>query len=214
MRNPQSLVLLLAVGLAVAGCNQPDPASLPDAAEPPATAAVDSVLATPNPAGEPSDAPGNAAPQDPVAKLALDGDGLRIFITANGASRPIPFGIARADALRMLESVQGAPPQDQGENIDCGSTNAVWPDGLTVWFDRDEFVGWSVASAGSPLSTAGGLMLGTTRAELENGASVARIAESSLGEEFTAGDVAGLLDSDAADARVTNLWAGAACIAR
>ena len=75
-------------------------------------------------------------------------------------------------------------------------------------------VGWSLASTGSPLSTAGGLMLGTTRSELENGASVARIAKSSLGEEFTAGDVAGLLDSTAADARVTNLWAGATCIAR
>jgi hypothetical protein len=57
-------------------------------------------------------------------------------------------------------------------------------------------------------------MLGTTRTELENGASVARIAKSSLGEEFTAGDVAGLLDSAAADARVSNLWAGATCIAR
>ena len=75
----------------------------------------------------------------------------------------------------MLESVRGAPPQKQGENIDCGATYATWSDGLTVWFDRGEFVGWSLASTGSPLSTAGGLMLGTTRSELENGASVARM---------------------------------------
>lgn len=215
MRKPQSLLLMLAVGVAVAGCSELGPASPPVVASAPATAAVDSPPATPEAAvGEPSDAPGNAAPQVPVAKLALNGEGLRVFITATGGSRAIPFGIAKADALRMLESVQGAPPQKQGENIDCGATNAIWSDGLTVWFARDEFVGWSLASTGSPLSTAGGLMLGTTRSELENGASVARIAKSSLGEEFTAGDVAGLLDSTAADARVTNLWAGATCIAR
>ncbi len=215
MLNPQSLVLLLAVGVAVAGCRQPEPASPPSAVVPPATATADSPLAAAQPAlGKPSVAPGNAAPQDPVARLALDGEGLRIFITATGASRAIPFGIAKADALRMLETVQGAPPETQGKNIDCGATNAVWPDGLTVWFARDKFVGWSLASAGSPLSTAGGLNMGTTRAELENGASVASIARSSLGEEFNAGGVAGLLDSAAADARVTHLWAGATCIAR
>ncbi len=215
MRNPQSLGLLLAVGVAVAGCSKPEPAPPPGAAALLPTAAVNSPLTRPEEAvGEPSDGPEIAAPPAPVAKLALDGEGLRIFITATGASRAIPFGIAKADALRMLEAVQGAPPQKQGENIDCGATNAIWSDGLTVWFASDTFVGWSLESTGSPLSTAGGLMLGTTRSELENGASVARIGKSSLGEEFTAGDVAGLLDSAAADARVTNLWAGATCIAR
>jgi len=114
----------------------------------------------------------------------------------------------------MLESVQGAPPSGQGENIDCGATSAVWPDGLTVWFARDKFVGWSVASAASTLSTAGGLKVGSTRVEVENGASVAEIVRSSLGEEFRAGGVGGLLESADADARVTNLWAGAVCIAR
>lgn len=215
MRTPQSLILLLAIGVAVAGCGQPDPIPPRRAALPPANAAAESPVATPEAAVvEAGTTPGNALPQIPPAKLALDGDGLRVFVTATGASRPIPFGISKADALRMLESVQGAPPRKQGENIDCAATNAVLPDGLTVWFARDEFVGWSLAESGSPLSTAGGLMLGSTRAELENGASVSKIAKSSLGEEFSAGDVAGLLDSAATDARVSNLWAGATCIAR
>ena len=211
MRNPQFLVLLLAV----AGCTPPD-ATLPqDAANSPAAVPPASpVVASGQPAREPSDAPGNAAPPTPAAKLALDGEGLQIFTTATGSSRAIPFGIGKAEALSMLESVQGEPPSDQGENIDCGATNAIWPDGLTVWFARDKFVGWSLASADSSLSTPGGLKVGTTRAELVNGASVASIAKSSLGEEFTAGDVAGLLDSSDAAARVINLWAGAVCIAR
>jgi len=215
MRNTSSLVLLLVFVVAVAGCNPPEPAAPRDAAPPPATAAAESPASEDEaPVRQPSAAPDSADTQEPAANLALDGEGLRKFLTATGASRPIQFGMAKADALRMLESVQGAPPQQQGENIDCGATNAVWADGLTVWFARDRFVGWSLAAAGSPLSTAGGLMLGTTRAELENGASVAKIARSSLGEEFTAGEVAGLLDSAAANARVTNLWAGATCIAR
>lgn len=126
----------------------------------------------------------------------------------------MPFGIGKAEALDMLKFVQGGPPTDQGKNIDCGATNAVWPDGLTVWFARDRFVGWSLASKAASLSTVGGLKLGTTRAELENGATVATIAKSSLGEEFSAGNVGGLLESADAGARVTNLWAGAVCIAR
>ncbi len=211
MRNPQFLVLLLAV----AGCTPPDGATRREAANLPAPIPpASTVAARGNSAHKTSDAPGNAVAPNTAAKLALDGEGLRIFTVATGSSRAIPFGIGKAEALSMLESVQGAAPKDQGENVDCGATTAIWQDGLTVWFARDRFVGWSLASADSSLSTAGGLKVGTTRAELENGASVARIAKSSLGEEFTAGDVSGLLDSADTDARVANLWAGAVCIAR
>ena len=73
----------------------------------------------------------------------------------------------------MLESLQGEPPSARGENIECGATNAIWPGGLTVWFARDTFVGWSLASADSTLSTAGGLKVETTWCELVNGAVVA-----------------------------------------
>lgn len=211
MRNPMLLVLMLSL----AGCNDPIAIAAQDGHE---TAAVDQPsvrmpATAPAATGQP-DASADVATPVPAAKLALDGQGLRIFTVATGSSRAIAFGIGKAEALAMLEAVQGAPPSEQGENIDCGATNAIWPDGLTVWFARDKFVGWSLASAASPLSTAGGLNVGTTRAEVENGASVARIASSSLGEEFTAGDVAGLLDSADANARVTHLWAGAVCIAR
>lgn len=211
MRNPMLLVLLLAL----AGCNQPDADSARDERESPAVARPPAAMpaADPPATDQPAAADDVAAPAT-AAKLALDGEGLRIFIVETGSSRLIPFGIVKAEALGVLEAVQGAPPSDQGENIDCGATHAIWPDGLTVWFARDKFVGWSVASAASPLSTVGGLEVGSTRAEVESGASVARIAPSSLGEEFTAGGVAGLLDSADADARVSNLWAGATCIAR
>ena len=214
MRNPLLLVLILAL----AGCNQnaistqAEPVS--PALEPPAVGQPATGLpATGPPDTARPDAAGDVAAPAP-AKLALDGEGLRIFTVGTGSSRAIAFGIGKAEAMRMLEAVHGAPPRDQGENLDCRASKASWQDGLTVWFARDKFVGWSVTSAASPLSTAGGLKVGSTRAEVENGASVAKIAPSSLGEEFTAGDVAGLLDSAKADARVTHLWAGAVCIAR
>ena len=211
MRHPMLLVLLLAL----AGCNPPDADSGRDEREPPAVARPPAAMpAADPPATDQPAAAGDVTAPATAAKLALDGEGLRIFIVETGSSRLIPFGIDQAEALGMLEAVQGAPPSDQGENIDCGATNAIWADGLTVWFARDKFVGWSVASAASPLSTVGGQDVGSSRAEVENGASVARIAPSSLGEEFTAGGVAGLLDSAGAGARVSNLWAGAACIAR
>ncbi len=40
------------------------------------------------------------------------------------------------------------------------------------------------------------------------------IRPSSLGTEFQSGGIGGLLDSANADAKVSNLWSGATCIAR
>lgn len=214
MRNPIPPTLVLAAAVILAGCNGPrrtPPPTGPDAK--PTAAPRSAVIESPAPVPVKAEI-GVATQAPPTAELALDGEGLRIFAVATGSSRPLPFGTARAETLRMLEVVEGAPPSQQGENPDCGATNAIWPDGLTVWFARDRFVGWSVASADSPLSTAGGLKVGITRKTLQDGAAVATITPSSIGEEFTAGGIGGLLGSARADARVTHLWAGAVCIAR
>ena len=49
--------------------------------------------------------------------------------------------------------------------------------------------------------------------DLEN-AYAADIGRSTLGIEFTAGGLAGILESEAPDARVQHLWAGVACLGR
>lgn len=54
---------------------------------------------------------------------------------------------------------------------------------------------------------------GSTRAELE-AAYATRVFESTLGTEFSAGSLQGLLESPRADARVMSLWAGTTCILR
>lgn len=197
-----SVLVLLA--LLLAGCADPGVTPTQQAAQAPAPAATAAE-------GAPASASG---PSTPAAALALEGEGLRAFILPSGSARPIPFGTGKADTLRMLEAVLGGPPTGGGENIDCGATHARWPDGLTVWFVGDRFSGWAVESEDAAVSTASGLKVGSTRADLENGGSVVEIAPSSLGVEFTAGGVAGLLESPDADARVTHLWAGAVCLAR
>ena len=109
-------------------------------------------------------------------------------------------------------ALKGARPE-QGNNLDCGSSYAAWGNGLTAWFAKDRFVGWSARAGTAPLTTASGIGVGASRAALESVYS-ARIASSTLGLEFSAGGLAGLLDGDGPSATVSALWAGATCIAR
>jgi hypothetical protein len=145
--------------------------------------------------------------------LALEGEGLRVFDSETGASRALPFGTAMEPTLAALAALRGAPAE-QAVNEECGAAFASW-DGLTAWFDEGRFVGWAARSGGTgqPLTTASGVGVGSTRAELES-AYDAEIAPSTLGEEFRAGALSGLLGSAEPDARVTDLWAGTACVFR
>lgn len=153
-----------------------------------------------------------ASPPLTPPMLALEGEGLRIFLVPSGSARPIPFGTPQADAMTMLLSALTEAPREEGHSEDCGVDYATWDNGLTVRFSRGSFAGWSVG-AGSKLTTASGLGIGSTRADLENAYS-ADIGRSTLGIEFTAGSLAGILESEAPDARVQHLWAGVACLGR
>lgn len=146
-----------------------------------------------------------------TAFVALEGEGLRIFLAEGGSARPIAFGTPEADASAALTAVLG-PPAESGDNPDCAASFATWSNGLTVWFSQNRFVGWHVRPD-SRLTTVDGIGPGTTRSELETEHN-AQIMPSSLGQEFTVGALAGLLESDAPDARVQHLWAGQTCIAR
>ncbi|WP_309673554.1 hypothetical protein [Gemmatimonas sp.] len=109
------------------------------------------------------------------------------------------------------------------ENLECRATVATWPaSGLQLWFTSDSaarFIGWSLGgraptdSTVPKLTTPSGIGLGSTRAALDS-AYVVRVARSSLGVEFSAGGLAGILASARADAPIQNLWAGQVCLAR
>lgn len=153
--------------------------------------------------------------------LALSEHGLDLVDADTGAIRHLAFGQPLEDVLAYLARLRGDPAQ-RGVNTDCGAGAldiATWNDGLAVLGQDGRFAGWSLdgagaqGSSGSDLTTVGGIGLGSTRRALESLHAV-QVGESSLGTEFAAGDLYGLLASDAADAAIVHLWAGTSCIFR
>lgn len=172
--------------------------------------------AAPSPATTSVSEPGNVISSVPSPpRLAVEGEGLRWFLQPSGSARPIPFGRPQAEVMASLEAVRGVAAK--GTNQDCGAgpvQYATWRDGLSLVFQDDRFVGWSLNSrAADAIATAAGVGPGTTRAELES-AYKATLSKTSLGYEFSAGDLHGVLNGAAASARITDMWAGVSCVAR
>ncbi len=191
-------------------------ACAPDPAPPPAPASNSSAAQAAPP---PPISPAPVAAEPPAAAvpvLAIDGEGLRLFSPVNGSARPIPFGRPRSATLAAL-AFRGLPAFARLEECGAGPLDqAAWPDGLRIYFQGGEFVGWAL-NAGSKdatdkraITTASGIGPGSSRAELEAAYS-AKVVQSSLGTEFSAGDLAGLIDGPGQRARITDMWAGASC---
>lgn len=145
-------------------------------------------------------------------KVAVDGEGLRLVDPRSGSSRPLAFGMPQADLLAAL-AFRGAP--GTGANAECGNTRyANWPDGLSLLFEVGRFAGWALdGRTRGALTTMSGVGPGTTRASLDD-AYGAEVRQTTLGSEFTAGELTGLLDGPGQKATITNMWAGLTCIAR
>lgn len=173
-----------------------------------------------------SEAPAGAEPTLPTAaepeaadeaadeggQLVLEGGSLG-FASDSGSISRLEFGTDGAMAVRAVEGILGAVTGTQTLD-DCGLEVTTWT-GFSVYTGPRGFVGWSNNAATAPeVSTANGIALGITRAALEESGSVVDVGESTLGTEFTIGELAGLLSGSTADARVTDLWSGEVCIAR
>lgn len=189
--------------LVLAACGQSQPADAPPAdAPPPASAPPPS---TPVPA-----ATGKAA-------LSLDPAGLMVVIVDTGSTRLIDFGLPKAQVLEILTRVAGAPgPETTNSECGAGPMQFVeFPGGLTLLFQEETFAGWSVDrdSAGKQ-STMNGVGVGSTRSELVAAFAGADIEETSLGQEFSAGGLSGLLSGPGADAKIEAMWAGTSCVFR
>ncbi len=148
-------------------------------------------------------------------RLNVDGEGLRWFLQPNGSARPIPFGRTQGEVLASLETARG--PAVEGTNEDCGAGQvqfASWPDGLSLVFQKGRFVGWGLDSrANRSIATAAGIGPGATRAELEDAYRVT-VSQTTLGTEFSTGDLHGVLGGRADNAIITDMWAGINCVAR
>jgi hypothetical protein len=145
--------------------------------------------------------------------LAVDGDGLRLVDRQSGATRPLAFETPAAQVLAALENLRGAPAQ-QGRSEDCAAGYASWNDGLNLTFQHDRFVGWFMdARTAGAITTISGIGAGSTRQELDSAYHI-QVRSTSLGTEFTAGALAGLLSGTAPTDTITHMWSGVTCIAR
>ncbi|MGA9581466.1 MAG: hypothetical protein WBR13_05815 [Allosphingosinicella sp.] len=153
-----------------------------------------------------------AAPQPvPAAPVVLEGAGLRI--PSASPPRTLAFDMTEAETIEGLTKALGRPPAERGENSECGGGSmafADWEDEILLYFMDGRFAGW--ASRGK-LRTIEGIGIGSSRAEV-SGLPGFEVEQSTLGTEFRAGGLSGILDSPAPGAKVTALWGGATCVFR
>ena len=160
-------------------------------------------------------APATNAAAASTQDLAVEAEGLRLVNTQSVAAQPLPFGMSRGQLLSLLEAFRG--PADGGTNSECGAgplDYAVWADGLKLWFQDGRFAGWALdPRAAGVHATMSGIGPGSTRRELEAAYHV-QVEETTLGTEFHAGGLEGLLDGAGPDAQVSAMWAGVSCVFR
>jgi hypothetical protein len=205
MTRPTS-VLLAAALLAACG-SEPSP----DAA---ARSAPDSAVAAPAAAGNPADTqpPGPAAGRDAPA-IVLASDGLNV--TGGAAPKRVAFGSPRAGVLADVGAVLGAPAE-QGIQEECPAGPlhyAQYGAGLQLVFQDSAFVGW-FAGEGSTLRTAPGVGPGSTLGQLRSAHPGVTMEETSLGHEFAAGELYGIVADTSAAGAVQVVFAGINCIFR
>lgn len=162
-----------------------------------------------NATAQPADA---AAPANQAAPaLAIESGGLRLFDRSTGSARPLPFGTPQSAVIAALAHL-GRPETNRLEECGAGPLDAAsWPGGPTLYFQDSKFAGWALRDGdNAAITTASGIGIGSTRAELD-AAYQAEVFDSSLGTEFSAGELFGILDGTGQSAKITNLWAGASC---
>ena len=150
--------------------------------------------------------------------IALDPEGLRLVDPSSGSTRVLAFGREEDDVIEIVTSLQKGPAE-RGANSECGGgplTFASWTDGLSLNFSDGRFSGWSVdvrEGGAEQHTTLTGIGVGSTRAELEESYDV-YVEETSIGNEFSAGELQGVLDGLGSNAVVTHMWSGTTCIFR
>ncbi|MFQ4135513.1 hypothetical protein PGN35_004265 [Nodosilinea sp. PGN35] len=164
------------------------------------------------PAGAVDPAPGDQV-DDVQSLLALSGEGLQLVGDRTGSTTTLEFGSAIELVADAVTSILGEP-LESGENSECGSgpqTITQWPRGLVLHAANGEFIGWSARpEPDAALTTMAGVGVGSSRSELDAAYTV-EVFASTLGTEFSAGSLFGILSSPAPDAVIEHLWAGTTC---
>ena len=181
-------------------------------------ATADSTAATSEIVTSSEDGTGESDTLEAAYVSSLDPEGLRLVEPSSGSTRVLAFGREEDDVIEIVTSLQRGPAE-RSANSECGGgplTFATWPDGLSLNFSEGRFSGWSVddRKAGAEQhTTLTGIGVGSTRAELEEAYDL-HVEETSIGTEFSAGELQGVLDGLGSTAVVTHMWSGTSCIFR
>ena len=198
------LLPALALTALLTACGQPAEESTPATPTAPAEPAKPAEPAAP------------ATPATPAGAVALDQEGLRL-VSDTGSARLVAFGTPTADTVAALSSVLGNPA-DRSTNTECGAgpTEFVsWPNDLDALFLNGKFSGWSAGSnSGGKVTTMDGLGVGSTRQQLTASLADLKVEETTLGIEFNAGQISGILDKDGPAGKVGAIWGGTSCVFR
>ena len=195
---------LLVAALGLAGCSSGGTQPTADGS-PSAAAAATSAPAGPTPTGT-----GTSG----AAAIVLEGDGLG-FLTGASSIRHLPFG--ETDAGTIATAVERSlGPGVPTPQPDCGPTVvAVRYGDLTVTLEDGAFAGWSEDGAPGGLTTADGLGVGSTLADLRASRTDVTVSEDTVGPEFGVADgLSGSLDGTSDASTVTRIAAGFTCIFR
>lgn len=205
-----ALAGMLVLGSALVGCTQTEPVGN-------SLAANDTEAVVPeNGADEDDQAEAKSRQISTSLLLSLAPDGLQLVEANSGKTYPIPFGTPEKDTVDRVAKARGAVV-DEGANDECGAgpvDYANFEGNVSLIFQEGKFAGWSINDGGdAKVTTMAGIGLGSTRKALE-AAYTTTVEESSIGTEFMAGELSGLLSDKGPDAKVTDIWAGVTCIAR
>ncbi|WP_025311621.1 hypothetical protein [Roseicyclus elongatus] len=140
-----------------------------------------------------------------IPPLTLDGQGIEP--TVSGLR--IDFGRAQVGVIETVSRLLDERPAQVVTQTECGAgpiTAASWEDGLTLNFVEGSFLGWT--SSDPDLPVAGGFRPGQLRVQMPQ----VSFQVTTLGDEFSRGGVAGLLDPTGE--QIALLWSGVTCFFR
>lgn len=200
-----SRCLLLAVVL-LAACGSEGGAAARSSADSAAAPAT-----TPVPGADSAAAP---TAQPARRTIVLAPEGLELAGGAGGAER-LAFGDPQARVLAAVGAVLEAP-REQGVQEECPAGplyHALYAAELQVVFQDSAFVGWA-SRQGSAFRTAAGIGPGSTVGQLKAAYPAATVGETSLGMEFAADPLYGIVSDSTASGRVEMMFAGTNCIFR
>jgi hypothetical protein len=225
-----ALALVAVVAAVALGLDGGGPPRLPATATPTATSSTTPTPSGPSsttpattPATTPSTTPAKTSAQ--LTPVVLEPDGLG-YVSGASSIRHEPFATTSSTTIAQVVSSLFGVAGARNALPDCGPSIEVlaYPtssDVLSLYLDGERFVGWTVTRrvpaqpSSQHLTTAAGIGLGSTLADLRRAFPTVEVTTGTVGPEWSvAGGLAGGLDGTRPSSVVTRIGAGQTCVFR